>query len=59
MQAQASQERYEATAHRLQERELQHAWHESQQADHAQKDALQSAQDLIASLECCQGAAFS
>ena len=52
-QAQASQERNEASTHRLTELqwELQHAWHQSQQADQAQKVALQAAQHRIAGLE--------
>ena len=53
MQAQAAQELQQSSAKQLAELqwELQHAWQQSEQADKAQKAALEAAQDRIAKLE--------
>lgn len=53
MQAQDAQALQQSSANQLAELqwELQHAWQQSDQADKAQKAALQAAQDRIAMLE--------
>ena len=53
MQAQSSQELQQSSAKQLAELqwELQHSWQQSEQADKAQKAAMQGAQERIAKLE--------
>jgi isoaspartyl peptidase/L-asparaginase-like protein (Ntn-hydrolase superfamily) len=53
MQAQLVQEQHRSSKNQVAELqwELRHAWEQSQQADQAQKAALQAAQDRVTKLE--------